>query len=512
MNEVFDEVRSALYSAWARKWMVLGVAWAICMLGWLVVAMIPNSYEAKTKIFIQLDDVLAQQIGIAGSDKTDIARVKQTLAGSDNLEKVIRSTKLGEGVSTPLEMEREIGSLAENVTVQSEEDNLFEITATLGKSHLTDAQNAALAQDVVQKLIDLFREENIAGNRGEVAETVVFLDQQLAERATELEAAEARRTAFEAEHPELIGGAAAISTKLGALRTEMRGVDADLAAAQSALAAIQGQLAGTPATLQGATVQSPVGSATAALSQAQSQLAGLRARGLTTNHPDVIAAQRQVALLRQQAAAEGPQTSRANSSPNPAYSSLISIRAERQANVQALLARKASLQADMSSMIADQASEPALAAEAQRISRDYEVLKTKYDDLLQDREEMKLRGQVESERSSFKFDVIVPPALPRKPAAPNRPLLLLGVLIVGLGAGVGSAFALSQIKSTFSTTASLERAMDLPVIGAISRTMTEAQAAVEARKMKMFYAASAALGGVFAILLAIELVQVGTVA
>ena len=264
--------------------------------------------------------------------------------------------------------------------------------------------------------------------------------------------------------------------------------------------------------MQGATVQSPVGSATAALSQAQSQLAGLRARGLTTNHPDVIAAQRQVALLRQQAAAEGPQTSRANSSPNPAYSSLISIRAERQANVQALLARKASLQADMSSMIADQASEPALAAEAQRISRDYEVLKTKYDDLLQDREEMKLRGQVESERSSFKFDVIVPPALPRKPAAPNRPLLLLGVLIVGLGAGVGSAFALSQIKSTFSTTASLERAMDLPVIGAISRTMTEAQAAVEARKMKMFYAASAALGGVFAILLAIEFVQVGTVA
>ena len=184
----------------------------------------------------------------------------------------------------------------------------------------------------------------------------------------------------------------------------------------------------------------------------------------------------------------------------------------RMKSYERLLARKASLQADMSSMIADQASEPALAAEAQRISRDYEVLKTKYDDLLQDREEMKLRGQVESERSSFKFDVIVPPALPRKPAAPNRPLLLLGVLIVGLGAGVGSAFALSQIKSTFSTTASLERAMDLPVIGAISRTMTEAQAAVEARKMKMFYAASAALGGVFAILLAIEFVQVGTVA
>ena len=42
--------------------------------------------------------------------------------------------------------------------------------------------------------------------------------------------------------------------------------------------------------------------------------------------------------------------------------------------------------------MADQVSEPGLAAEAQRIGRDYEVLKNKYDELLQDREEMELRS------------------------------------------------------------------------------------------------------------------------
>ena len=70
---------------------------------------------------------------------------------------------------------------------------------------------------------------------------------------------------------------------------------------------------------------------------------------------------------------------------------------------------------------------PAVATEANRISRDYEVLKDKYDDLLKDREEMRLRGQVETERSAFQFEVIDPPTAPRNPAAPNRPLLLLGV-------------------------------------------------------------------------------------
>ena len=109
------------------------------------------------------------------------------------------------------------------------------------------------------------------------------------------------------------------------------------------------------------------------------------------------------------------------------------------------------MQSDISALIAAQANEPAVAAEANRISRDYEVLEDQYDDLLNDREEMRLRGQVETERSAFQFEVIDPPTAPRNPAAPNRPLLLLGVLIVGLGAGAGAAFVLGQLRSSFTT-------------------------------------------------------------
>lgn len=508
MNEVFEEIRAALYSAWARKWLVLGVAWGVCLAGWLVVAMIPNSYESKAKIFVQLDDILSRQTGIVGSDKADIQRVRQTLASASTLEKVIRSTRLGDGITTPQQMEREIGALATSVVVKSEEDNLFEINATIGKGHLSDAENARLAQDVVQKLLDIFREENIAGNRGEVADAVAVLDQQLEDRARELEAAETKLTAFEAEHPELAGGSGAISVRLQATRTELRGVEADIAAAQSALAAINGQIAGTPATLPGTAGSNP-NTIAGAYAAAQSQVAQLRARGLTNNHPDMQAAVKQLELLRQQAGRDGGGPA---GMPNPAYSSLVSIRAERQANLQALLARKAALQADVSMSLADQASEPALAAEAQRIGRDYEVLKKKYDELLQDREELQLRSNLEAERSSFRFDIIDAPALPLKPAAPNRPLLLLGVLLAGIGAGLGTALAMTQLKSTFATTAGLERALGLPVLGAISRSLTPAQRALEQRRNRMFAVGSVALVGVLAVLMVIEIVQVGSVA
>ncbi|MEC8837172.1 MAG: chain-length determining protein, partial [Pseudomonadota bacterium] len=344
-----------------------------------------------------------------------ITTVRQTLVRAVNLARVVRSTKLGDMVATDSEMQSAVQSLTENILVESEQDNLFEITATVGKSNLSDAENAALAKDVVQNLIDIFRESNIAGNRGDVADTIAFLDQQLDERKSELEAAEQRRLNFEAQHPDLIGGTGTVTGRLQTMRTEMRGIDADIAAAQSALAAINGQLASTPRSIM--TAES--GGARGALIQAQSQLAAMRARGLTDSHPDVQAQRRQVESLREQAANE---PAGASGTPNPAYTSLMSIRAERQANVQALQARKAALQSDISALIAAQADEPAVAAEANRISRDYEVLKDKYDELLKDREEMRLRGQVETERSAFQFEVIDPPTAPRAPAAPNRPL------------------------------------------------------------------------------------------
>ena len=62
MNSIFDELRGAIYSVWHRRWLALAVAWAVCLLGWLVVAMIPNSYQSKARIYVQLDDPLVEQI------------------------------------------------------------------------------------------------------------------------------------------------------------------------------------------------------------------------------------------------------------------------------------------------------------------------------------------------------------------------------------------------------------------------------------------------------------------
>ncbi|GAC1580505.1 MAG: hypothetical protein NVS3B27_23750 [Novosphingobium sp.] len=166
MGSIYEEVRIALHGVWHRRWLAIVIAWMVCLLGWLVVAMVPNSYESKSRLYVQMDDVLADQIGIGQGDrKRDMDRVRQTLTSALNLEKVIRSTRLGDRIHSDKEMESAVLSLGRQIKVVNSQDNVFEISATSGDGGLNDLQNAKLAQGIVQKMIDLFREENLSGGR-----------------------------------------------------------------------------------------------------------------------------------------------------------------------------------------------------------------------------------------------------------------------------------------------------------------------------------------------------------
>src|SRR3546814_14908018 len=68
MNNIYDEILIALHSVWNRRWLALAVAWGICLVGWLVVALIPNSYESSARIFVQMQSILPGKIGITPSE------------------------------------------------------------------------------------------------------------------------------------------------------------------------------------------------------------------------------------------------------------------------------------------------------------------------------------------------------------------------------------------------------------------------------------------------------------
>jgi succinoglycan biosynthesis transport protein ExoP len=516
MNGLFEEFRILLHGVWHRRWLALAVAWAICLIGWLIVSMIPNSYESQARVFVQMRTILPDSGGIeAVQRQKDIDRVRGTLTSTVNLEKVVRGTDLSLKATSPTAITARAAGLQKSIKVVADplQEGTFQITATAKQTDMSDAQNAKLARDIVQKLIDIFVEENLAGDRAVNSQSLKFLDAQLAEREKQLQDADQKRLAFEQQYMGLLPGAGSMADRLQASRAEVSRIEADLVSAQSALTTVNAQIAGTAASTAMPGMGGVAGPAATRLAQIEGQLADARTRGWTDAYPDVIALKNQLGSARAAAATEQRSGGAVGASAaNPLYISLRAMQAEKQATVAALTARKNQIQSDTNQLIERQDADPGVMAEQARINRDYEVLKQQYDKMLTDREQVKLRGQVQSETDAVSFKVIDPPAQPRVPVAPNRILLLALVLIVGIGGGVGTAFAMGQLKTTYTTADRLAKASGLPVIGSITEMLTDAQRAERRKRMKWFAGGTAGLAGAFVLLLLVEFVQRGMVA
>jgi len=249
MTNIYEEIQIAVHGVWSRRWIALGIAWVLALLGWLVVALIPNSYESKARIFIEPQSILSASPANPLEDQQKLDQIRQTLTSADNLVAVVKGTDLAKTAKTDAQIGAKAGTLKNNITIVAQQDNLFEITASSADRNLSDRTNALVAGQVVTKLIEILSQESLTGNAADNSKTVSILDAQIASRAKDLQAAEQRRVDFEQRNVGMLPGVGSITQRMDQVRTELGQVDSQLMAAQGALAAINGQLASTPQTI-----------------------------------------------------------------------------------------------------------------------------------------------------------------------------------------------------------------------------------------------------------------------
>ena len=101
------------------------------------------------------------------------------------------------------------------------------------------------------------------------------------------------------------------------------------------------------------------------------------------------------------------------------------------------------------------------------MDRDYGVLRKNYEELLSRLQAANLAQAADTQADKVKLQIVDPPETPRLPIAPNRLLLVSGVLIAGIGGGIAFTILLSQLDRSFATVDQL-RNLGLPVLGGIS--------------------------------------------
>ncbi|WP_166039282.1 XrtA system polysaccharide chain length determinant [Sphingosinicella sp. YJ22] len=514
MDGLYEQFRIALHQVWQRRWLAMAVAWCVAFSGWVVIALIPNSYQAKAKLFVAFDNMVPTAAAASQNPQNDILRLKQTLTSNENLTRVVRRTDLNKLVTSDAALGGVVAGLRQRIAIVAQPDSLFEITATSSFAGLSNAENARTSAAIAQQLVEIFTSGEIAGDPQRTQQSLTFLDEELRRREQQLQEAEQRRMEFEQRYMGMLPGTGSVADRMSAARTELAQLEQTIVAARSAVNAMRGQLAATPATV-------PIpGAENAYGGTASGQVAGLEVqlnqylgRGFTEQHPDVISLRSQIARLGPQAAQERSRGSAGgNGIPNPSHVSLRAMMSEREAQLAAAESRRAQLQADLAQLGQRDSAQPGAAAEQARLTRDYDVLRQQYDRLLADREQLRLRSDMQTQASAMVVRVVEAPRAPSGPTSPNRPLFLTIVLVLAVGAGIAAAFLKGQLQTTFPTATRLAAVTGLPVLGAVGEVVGRAERTRRRQRLVWLAGSGGALAASYALLMAAEMLQRGPVA
>lgn len=469
MRDAVEHLVSEVRSAWRFRWATIACAWAICVVGWIGVLMIPGRYDTSAKVYVDTTSVLRpllEGLAVAPSTSNEVEMVRRVLLGRPRLEKVIDETELKSRAQTPIDRASLLDDLSKSIRVTGDpQSHLYTI--------VYGDRDPRVSHAVVQNLLDVFLGETVGEKRNDAANAQKFIVAQLAEYEHRLSESEKKLAGFKKKNvgfmPDDRGG---YFERLQREMQEVDRLDAERAVAVNKRSELRSKLLGGEGAASGlGAVETSVD---ARIVETKGRLEELLLQ-YTDAHPDVIALKQSIAGLEAQRARE-LETLRANrSSLGSARSSSTSLVLQ---NLQIAL-NEAELQiAAADSQLSDHRTRivelkrmmnvlPEVEAELARLSRDYGINQTQYEQLLQRLESARLTD--EADRSEdLKVKIIDPPVLPILPAAPKRGLLLIGVLLAGLGAGGGLAWLLAQLQPAFSNLRELRKLIKLPTLGSIS--------------------------------------------
>jgi polysaccharide chain length determinant protein (PEP-CTERM system associated) len=472
MDALRELLSRKLQAVWYRRWIAIIAAWVMCAAGWAGVMMIPNQYEASSRLYVDADAVLTpllKGVSLDTSNTSELDILQRTLLSRPNLERLISKTDLELTLNGPAEKERLVQGLAEAIRVTPQTRNLFTIAYR--------NTNPKLALDVVQNILTTFLENRVGTNRSDLENAGNFITSQIDNYERQLRDAERRRADFRTKYIDLLpgdGGGVSRYESAQALEQQLRGTLED---ARNRQAALTRELTATPATLQGeAAVGGGGGGGNRELADAERKLAELKLK-YTDQHPDVVAMRRIVdglrsgALVSSSSAPSNGGASRPASSgrgpANPLYEQLKVRVVENEAAIASIERQVADASRERSRLEEIARGAPGLQAEFSNINRDYDVIRKNYDELLSRREQMRIAAAADTEANKVKVQIVDPPQLPRTPVAPKRVLLLTVVLGVALLAGVVLVLMLDEIDTSFQSVDEL-RVLGLPVVGGIS--------------------------------------------
>jgi polysaccharide chain length determinant protein (PEP-CTERM system associated) len=478
MRSIQSQAMPVVQAMWRHRWLAVSTAWLVCTAGWIGAAFVPTKYESSARVYLNADPLLTPLLRGLAAD-TDPSRhldfMQRTLLSRPNLEQLIRLTDLDTAIRTPGEKEALLKRLATEIQVAPITLNLLNLSYRDG-----DPQ---VAKNIVQSLLTIFAEKMAGSSRADMDSAQRFLDGEIALYRDQLRAAEKRRADLAEKYPDIFqnrGPDIAQGDDNGNRLDQARGavgrLKLELADATTKRDALKKELAAVPAMLtvdHGPQVVI-AGRLTPVEERLQEQRRNLDALLLkfTENHPDVRATRNAIAQLQTEAGKSGGSTGSSLGSSgqiaNGVYDQVKVRLVDAESTVAAVQRRLTEAENDQARVDKIAKAAPGILVQAQDLNRDYGILKRNYEELVARRESTVIANAADTKTEKIQFRIVDPPQVPVVPTAPNRPLLVSVVLLLGVGAGLAAPLLVMQLDRSFATLSQL-RNLGIPILGHVSR-------------------------------------------
>ncbi len=523
-EDVQDPKAASLDDYWAivlrRRWWILlplSVCWLVV---WIVSWLLPATYQSDALILVEQQKVPEQYVvpNVSVSLQERLQSMTQQILSRTRLQATIDRFHLYAGDGGFMSKMKSADPVD-----QMRRDIQIELVSAPGRpAELTafkirySAALPELAQQVNSELTTLFIDENLKSQQQLSESTTAFLDGRVADARTKLAEQEAKVRAFKATH------FGTLPSQLGSNVQIMSGLQAQLQATQHAVESAEQQKLYLQSLLQqyqsvqdslvsgDSTVTAPE-ALEAELKTLRVQLADAQSK-YTDSYPDVVALKDMIAkteqlkkqiedeiATKQQESADSAadaSESRPASMRNGTLSPMIQIQSQLKVNhleTESLKQQERKIQLELSEYQARLNSTPQTEQELADISRGYEESQLNYNSLLQKQNQSQLATSLEQRQQGQQFRIIDPSSLPYKPSAPNRALVSLGGLVLGLAAGALLTALLELTDARVRHEKDLQGLVPARVLVGIPRLSTPEEDARLVRRLWLDRAAVAAV-------------------
>jgi len=150
-----------LSESWQYRWQGLATAWLACLIGWVGIALIPNTYQSIGEVYIDthgLLNPLLKGLAVTPDPNQEIAVVMQTLLSDPTLQRVVRETHPNAASMSSDQMQDAVTKLRQHVSLKN-------LLAKDFYSITYSDHNPAHSQLVAQTLLSVLIDSSVGGQR-----------------------------------------------------------------------------------------------------------------------------------------------------------------------------------------------------------------------------------------------------------------------------------------------------------------------------------------------------------